>query len=57
MYYITCQGNVPKPASSPPTILLCAVCFEAVIPHSIENKKIKLKQINYLKKKMYYTFI
>lgn len=27
-----CQGNVPKPASSPPTIRLCACCLEVDIP-------------------------
>lgn len=25
---LTCHGKLPKPASSPPTILLCAICFE-----------------------------
>lgn len=27
-----CQGNDPKPASSPPTILRCAVCFANEMP-------------------------
>lgn len=32
---LTCHGKLPNPASSPPTILLCAVCFEAGIPHPV----------------------
>lgn len=32
MRMYACQGNEPKPASSPPTIRLCAVCFAIEIP-------------------------
>lgn len=34
-----CHGKEPNPASSPPTILLCAVCFGFEMPHPINNQK------------------
>lgn len=37
MRMYACQGNDPNPASSPPTILRCAVCFASDIPQPKNN--------------------
>lgn len=34
-----CHGNDPNPASSPPTILLCAVCFANDTPQPREKEE------------------